>query len=91
MAELLHLASCQRTKTSRCQVEFEEADLHAPQLFDQFAEVLEHHANLILAAFGKPHLIPGILTRFDELNVRRRGAASMQRNAGCESRDLFLC
>jgi hypothetical protein len=49
--ELLHLALRQRTETPGRKIQLQKTNLHAPQLFHQLAEVLEHHADLILPAF----------------------------------------
>jgi len=90
VAKLLDLGGGERPIAARGEVEFEEADLHAAELFDQLAEMLEHHADLVLAPLGEADLIPGILAGLDELDVRGGGAAAVQRDAVGERRDLFV-
>ena len=52
--------------------------------------MLEHHADLVLAAFGEADLIPGILAGLDEFDVRGGGAAAVERDAVGERRNLFV-
>src|ERR1700722_15862117 len=60
LAEPLDLLRGQRTMLARRHIQLQESDLHAAQLLDQSAEMLEHHADLILPSFSELHLIPGI-------------------------------
>ena len=90
MAELLNLRGGQSPIAAGGEIEFEEADLHAAELFDELAEMLEHHADLVLAAFGEADFIPGIFAGLDEFDVRGSGAAAMQGDAVGERSNLFV-
>src|SRR5215210_1248697 len=60
-AELLHFAVSQVAPLAGLESgEFEEPDLHAPELFHQDAEVPEHQANLMLSALDEFHFVPRV-------------------------------
>src|SRR5579885_3876644 len=80
-AEFFNLFGREMAVASRRQVQFEKADLHPPQFFNQQAEVLEHFADLVLAAFGDLHFIPGIGAGLDPLQFGGRGLAAVQGDA----------
>src|SRR6266850_2115836 len=60
LAEPLHFFRRQRAPAAGRQIEFQERNLHAPQLLHQPAEIFEHDPDLILAALRNAHLIPRI-------------------------------
>lgn len=40
--------------------EFEKTDADALEFLNEETEVLEHHADLVLASFGELYLVPGV-------------------------------
>ena len=75
--QMAELARLQRTQ-------FQKSDPHPLQLLHQPPEMLEHQPDLILAAFGQPHLVPRVLRAIDQLQAGRRGAPPAQRHALAE-------
>ncbi len=70
--------------------EFEKADADALQFFDEETEVFEHHADLVLAAFGELDLIPGVIGAGQYLEAGGLGADAEQGDAGAEFADLVF-
>src|SRR5205807_4302196 len=80
--EPLNLFNAQMPKFTRLErTQFQEADPHPLQLLHQSPAMLEHDADLILAPFDQPDLIPGILRTPDQFQSGRRRHASLHGNA----------
>lgn len=70
--------------------ELEEGNADALQFFHQKAEVLEHHADLVLAAFGELDLIPGVVGAGQHLETGGLCLLAEERDARAELADLVF-
>jgi len=48
------------------------------------AEMLEHDADLLVAAFDELHFVPGVIAAADQPYGRGRGALAAERDAGAK-------
>ena len=65
------------------EIPVQRADAHAPQFLHQMAEMLEHDADLLVAAFDQLDFVPGIVAAADQPQTGWRGAPSADAECRC--------
>lgn len=70
--------------------EFEKTDADALEFLNEETEVLEHHADLVLASFGELYLVPGVGRAREDLESGGLGTDPEKGDAGAELLDLFF-
>jgi hypothetical protein len=73
LAQQVELARIQLTQIARLLIEDQGAVAHAANLLDEVADLLEHLAQLAVAAFNENHFVPGIVALADLADAGRRG------------------